>query len=119
MSHVVVLVVIEPELCSAVLDAWEELGVPGVTIFPSSGLSHYRKMALREDLPLMPSLYDLMNEEMQHRTLVSVVETQEMIDKMAAAAENVLGCVDAPDTGFMFVVPAVKVFGSKDKSKKQ
>jgi nitrogen regulatory protein P-II 1 len=117
MSHLVVLIVVDVEQCPAVLDAWERIGVPGVTILASSGLGQIRQAGLREDFPLMPNLHDLLSEEFQHRTIFSVVETQEMIDEMISAAEEVLGCLDDPDTGFMFVIPASRVYGRKNKDK--
>lgn len=117
MSNLVVLIVIDAEQGSAILEAWDNLGVPDVTILPSTGLGKVKHAGLRDDFPLMPTLNDLLNEEMQHRTLISVVETDEMIDQMAQAAEDILGCLDNPETGFMFVVPATRVFGGKDRKK--
>ena len=48
MSYMVVLVVDDVEQCPAVLDAWEEIGVSGVTILASTGLGRVRKAGLRE-----------------------------------------------------------------------
>jgi nitrogen regulatory protein PII len=112
MSYMVVLVVDDIEQCPAVLDAWEEVGVSGVTILASTGLGRIRKAGLRDDLPLMPNLSDLLeNEEIQHRTLISVVDSQEIVDQMLSAVEKVIGDLDNPNTGFMFVVPVSQVFG--------
>jgi len=112
MNTMVVLIVDEIEQCPAVLDAWEEAGVTGVTILASTGLGRVRKAGLRDDMPMMPSLRDLFaNEEVQHRTLLSVVDSQEMVDKMVAAVEKIIGSLDDPHTGFMFVVPVGQVYG--------
>ena len=112
MSYLVVLVVDDIEKCPAVLDAWEAAGAPGVTILSSTGLGHIRKAGLRDDVPLMPNLLDLFEqEEIQHRTLFSVVETQVMVDKMIAAVEQAIGDLDDPHTGFMFVLPVSQVWG--------
>jgi nitrogen regulatory protein PII len=112
MSFLVVLVVDEPENCPPILEAWEEIGVLGVTIFESTGLGRMRRAGLRDDLPLMPSLSDLFqNEEVHHRTLFSVVETQEEVDKMVAVVREVIGDLDDPYTGFLFVVPVLQVHG--------
>ena len=75
----ILFVLHDAEKCDAVLDAWEEAGVLGVTILASTGLGHIRKAGLRDDMPLLPNLQDLFEkEEVQHRTLFSVVESQEM-----------------------------------------
>lgn len=112
MSYMVVLVVDDVEQCPAVLDAWEEIGVSGVTILASTGLGRVRKAGLRDDMPLLPNLHDLFEqEEVQHRTLFSVVEHQEMVDKMAAVIAEIIGDLDDPHTGFMFVVPVTQVYG--------
>lgn len=112
MNFMVVLVVDDIEQCPAVLDAWEETGVSGVTILASTGLGRVRQAGLRDDMPMMPSLHDLfIKEEVQHRTLLSVVDSQELVDKMVAAAQNIIGNLDDAHTGFMFVVPVSQVYG--------
>jgi nitrogen regulatory protein P-II 1 len=122
MSYMVVLVVNDVEQCPPILDAWEEAGVLGVTILASSGLGHIRKAALRDDVSLLPNLEDLFNqEEVQHRTLFSVVETQETVDKMVAIVDQIIGDLDNPNTGFLFVLPVLQAHGfgrhRKDRSK--
>jgi nitrogen regulatory protein PII len=108
----VVLIVDDVEQCPDVLDAWEKAGVSGVTILMSTGLGRVRQAGLRDDIPLMPNLMDLFaQEEVQNRTLLSVVESQDMVDKMAAAAKEVLGDLEEPHTGFMFVIPVGQVYG--------
>jgi nitrogen regulatory protein PII len=112
MNYMVVLIVDDIEYCPAVLDAWEEAGVLGATILASTGLGRIRQAGLRDDMPLLPNLQDLfVREEVQHRTLFSVVDSQEMVDKMAAAVQQVIGDLDDPHTGFMFVLPVSQVYG--------
>jgi nitrogen regulatory protein PII len=112
MSYLVVLIVDNMDQGPEVLHAWEQAGVLGVTILESTGLGRVRRAGLRDDLPLMPSLSDLFqNEEIHNRTLFSVVETQERVDKMVAAAQQVIGNLDDPHTGFLFVVPVLEVHG--------
>jgi nitrogen regulatory protein P-II 1 len=112
MSYLVVLVADNPENCPAVLDAWQGLGVTGVTILESTGMGRMRHAALREDLPLMPSLSDFFEvREVSHRTMFSVVESEELADRMAQAAQQVIGDLDSPHTGFLFVVPVLKAYG--------
>jgi nitrogen regulatory protein PII len=110
--YLVVLIIDDVENCPAVLDAWEEAGIPGVTILNSTGLGRVRRAGLRDDLPLMPSLSDLFqSDEIKHRTLLSVVDDETMVDRMITIAEEVIGDLDEPHTGFLFVVPVLKVHG--------
>ena len=112
MSYLVVLIVNDIDDCPEILDAWEEAGVLGITIFASTGLGHVRQAGLRDDLPLMPSLEDLFSdEEAQNRTLMSVVDSQEMVDKMVAITQQILGNLENPHTGFLFVLPVIQAFG--------
>jgi len=112
MSFLVVLIVDDPADCTCILDAWEEIGVKGVTILESSGIGRVRKASLRDDLPLMPSLQDILaTREVPHRTLFSVVEDQETVDRMVAAAKDQIGSLDAPHTGFLFVMPVLEAYG--------
>jgi nitrogen regulatory protein P-II 1 len=112
MDYLVVLVVDDIDDCPAVLDAWETAGVLGVTVLSSTGLGRIRRAGLRDDIPLMPSLHDLLEcEEVNHRTLLSVVDSQELVDKMVAAAQQVIGNLEDPHTGFLFVVPVIQAYG--------
>jgi nitrogen regulatory protein PII len=112
MTHLVVLIVDDPENCGEVLEAWEAIGVTGVTILESSGLGRLRKVGLRDDLPLMPSIKELFeSEEVRHRTLLSVVDDDSKVDKMIAEAQRIIGDLDEADTGFLFVVPVIRAYG--------
>ena len=112
MNYLVVLIVDDIDDCPAILDAWEAAGVLGITILASTGLGHMRRAGLRDDMPLMPSLQDLFeSEEVHHRTLLSVVDSQELVDKMVAIAQQVIDNLEEPHTGFLFVVPVIQAYG--------
>jgi hypothetical protein len=88
------------------------LGASGVTILESTGIGRVRQAGMRDDLPLMPSLRDLFeSQEERHRTLFSVVSSQEMVDKMVATSQEVIGDLDDPHTGFLFVTPVLQAYG--------
>jgi len=111
-NFLVVLIVDDVEDCPAILDEWESLGVSGVTILESTGLGRMRKAALGDDIPLMPGLRDFLEaREEPHRTLLSVVDGQEKVDQMVAVAQRVIGDLDHPHTGFLFVIPVLQAYG--------
>ena len=117
MYSMVIFILDDVNYCHDVLNAWEDVGVFGVTMLDSSGLGRVRN-AVRDDIPLMPSLSDIFKKsETQHRTLFSVVEGEEQIDKIVAATESVVGSLDEPNTGFLFTLPVGRVYGrSKRKA---
>ena len=112
MAFLVVLVLDDPDLSYTLLDAWEEAGVRGVTILESSGIGRVRRAALRDDMPLMPSLRNIMRgEEEHHRTFFSVVDSEEQVEALAEAAQRVVGDFSQPNTGVIFAVPIAHVHG--------
>jgi nitrogen regulatory protein P-II 1 len=115
----ILFVLHDPDQITAVLSAWEECGVSGVTILPSTGLGRFRnKVALQDDFPLIPSLNDLLqHEEAMNRTLFSVVDSQAMVDRVVNATQSVTGDLDLPNTGILLVLPVVQAYGLHRKNK--
>ena len=112
MHHMVLLVLDDVDHCSPVLDAWEKAGVPGVTILESTGLGRVRKSGIRDDLPLLPSIADLLKtREERHRTLFTVVDSEEMVDRLVKITQEITGGLDAPNRGVLFVLPVSRVVG--------
>ncbi len=112
MYHMILLVLDDINQCTTILEAWEAQGVGGVTILESTGLGRVRKMSIRDDIPLMPSLSRLLQtREERHRTLFTVVETEEMVDKVIKATESILGNMEEPHNGIIFVLPVSRVIG--------
>ena len=52
-----------------------------------------------------------MNTETQHRTLFTVVKSESQIEAVVKASKSVVGDLEQPDTGFLFVVPVSQVYG--------
>ena len=100
-----------------VLVAWEEAGVRGITILPSTGLARMRQAALREDMPLFPSLEDMFEgQENLNRTLFTVIDSDNMVERVVAATEGVIGPLTNPNTGILIVLPVARVYGLQKKS---
>ena len=114
MSYLVVFVVDDPDQCNDVLHAWDDAGAKGITILESTGMGRVRREGIRDDIPLMPSLSDILrSSETHHRTLFSVVENETIADKLLQAAESVVGSLENPNTGLLFIVPIYKVYGMR------
>ncbi|MBK8985466.1 MAG: P-II family nitrogen regulator [Chloroflexi bacterium] len=118
MYQMVMLVIDDVNVCSAVLDAWETAGAPGITILDSTGIGRVRKAGLRDDMPLLPSIANLMRaREEHHRTLFTVVDKEELVDKLIEIAERIIGDLSQPNKGILFVMPVSRVVGLRNKIK--
>ena len=112
MNYLVLLIVDDLNLCPSVLDAWDAAKVPGITILESTGMGRIREDAIRDDIPMMPSLSDVFrSREYHHRTIFSVVEGEEMVDRLIEITQEILGDLNKPDTGVLFVLPVSRVIG--------
>ncbi len=112
----VIFVLDDVNYCHDVLNAWEDIGIVGVTMLDSSGLGRIRNAGARDDIPLMPSLSDLFKKsETQHRTLFTVVKGEEKIEAIVKATESVVGSLDEPNTGFLFAMPVSHVYGQSKR----
>ena len=111
--YMILFVLHDPDRLKQILNAWNEAGVSGVTILPSTGLKRLQENSIfRDDLPLIPSLEDLMeHEETLNRTLFTIVPSDEMVDKVVAATEGIVGNLDLPNTGILAVLPLARVYG--------
>jgi hypothetical protein len=116
MAQLVVFVLDNLEQCTPVLDAWEAAGAPGVTILESTGLRRLRGV-VRDDLPLFPSLRDLLGgEESRHRTLFTVVGDEAAAERILATTQQIIGDFDQPHSGLLFVVPVGRVLGLEKRN---
>jgi nitrogen regulatory protein PII len=113
MNYMILFVLHDADWMDEILTAWEEAGVSGITILPSSGLARLRqKGALRENLPLIPSLEDLIEHtENTNRTLLTIVDGDELVDRVVSATQQVLGDLNNPNTGILAVIPVARVYG--------
>ncbi len=118
MHQMILLVLDDVNNCFPVLDAWEAAGVSGVTILDSTGLGRVRaSSSFRDDFPLMPSIFNLMkSREERHRTIFTVVESDEMVDKLIQITEKITGSLDAPNVGVLFVLPVTRAVGLQRKN---
>jgi len=112
MHYMVIFVINNPDQCGGILEAWEAAGITGITILESSGMGRLRGYGVRDDLPLMPSLHDMLrSKEIRHRTIFSVVDSEEKIDAIVEATYGVVGDLNQDNTGFLFVLPVSRVYG--------
>jgi nitrogen regulatory protein PII len=117
----VMLILDNPDYCQRILDAWDDAGVYGVTIFPSTGLGRVRRhKGLQEDTPLMPSLEAFFQlEESQHRTLMTIVPNQDIVDSIVKHTQKIIGDLNQPHNGILVVLPVAQAYGLQPRSSKK
>lgn len=91
----------DPELLDEVLDAWQAVGVSGVTIIESSGLYRHQRqkpVGARYAFGLARSATRL---DAGHYTLWVIVPDETTVRACLAAAEGIVGDLAEPDTGVL------------------
>ena len=112
MAFLIIYVLDNTGQMPAILEAWEQAGAPGITIMESTGVERLRRARLREDLPLMPSLADmLVDENVYHKTLLTVIEDEATLDRVVDATRQIVGDFSQHHTGILCVLPLLRVYG--------
>ncbi len=106
------LVLDNPALLNDVLEAWSEVGVRGITIFESTGVHRVRSRASQQDAPFMLGFSRLLRtDQVGHTTLFAVVPDMEIVERLVAATEQIVGDLSQPNTGVLFAVPVAAAWG--------
>ena len=108
----ILFVLHDAEKCDPLLSAWEGVGVRGATVMHSTGLGRMRGNGWMDDMPLFPSLEDFTeHEEYFNRTIFTVVDSEASVDRLVEATERAVGDLTQPETGFLVVLPVLRVYG--------
>jgi nitrogen regulatory protein P-II 1 len=113
MPNLIGLVIHDLDKVDEVLHEWLEVGISGLTLLDTSGLSHHvRRAGLRDDLPVFPSVRRMFEStETQNRLLFTIVADDFDLDELIRRTEKVTGSLDSPGTGILFVMPVTRVGG--------
>ena len=113
MYYFVLHVLHDQDRLEALLAAWKDAGVKGITVLQSIGMCKLQEqVGLRDDLPLLPTLNSLFETgETLNRTLITVIEGDELLEKVIAQTELIVGDLDQPGTGILVVLPVIKALG--------
>ncbi len=106
--ELLVCVVNRDEKLEEVLSGFLELGVTGATVIHSEGMGR----VLSQEVPVFAGLQTLMSRSRpQNTTILSVIESTEVLEQAIALVQRVCGDFDEPSTGIVFTVPLNRVIG--------
>lgn len=114
----VVLITVQIEAGLDIAQAWQDANAPGVTVIRSHGLHSLQEelKSGRVELPRMVvsmgSAMAAILDSVEERGILffSVVE-DELVDALITAANSVLGDLNEPNNGILFVVPIERTVG--------
>lgn len=121
MAKFILLVTPQIERAHEIGEAWDAAGVSGVTYIESHGLytlsQANRKMSV---LPGMSSLMEILRSNDENNvTIFTVVNDDGLVEKVIAATENLVGDLERPDNGVLFVVDVERTIGLRRLEKSE
>ncbi len=99
--QMVMFVLDNPEHLEAILDAWQTVGVTGVTIIESSGLHRVRQKRPLGARYVFGAINKTSRIKMEHYTLFAIVPDETTVRACLEAAEKIVGDLDGPNTGVL------------------
>ncbi len=109
MLVVLVVILHDIDRLPDLLKAWKEIGVPGVTLLQSIGGFQAEAWVKRTGLGGLLSLFE--HSKSQQRTLISLIDDQEMLGRAISEADRVVKGFDRPHSGILFTIPAGQALG--------
>ncbi len=111
MHSAVVLVLHDLGLLDDIIKAWREAGAPAITILDSVGTREIEEHGRLDDLPLMPSIKDLIQADDAPRKTMFAICENDNVDSIIQATEATLGDLTEKDKGILMVIELAKVVG--------
>jgi nitrogen regulatory protein PII len=108
--YMILFVLDNPQFLDEVLDAWDEIGVSGVTIIDSTGINR-RRQALQVGTPFMAGINRILSGDLEtHNTLFTIVQNETIVHECIVAAEKIVGDLNQPNSGVLaaWEIPIVK-----------
>ena len=111
--HMLMFVLDNPEHLDDVLEAWDNVGVSGVTIIESTGIA--RRQAKLAGATFMAGLNRLVYSDHEgHFTLFTIVKGEAVVRECIRAAEKIVGNLATEESGVMAAWPLSIVKGVPD-----
>jgi len=109
MAQLLVVILNDSDHLPALLDAWQDIGIPGATILDSTGAHQAKSWLHRFGLSAVSGL--LSASEVKNKTLFAVIDDDDLLEKAIVATEEIIGDFSLPYKGLLFVVPITQARG--------
>jgi CBS domain-containing protein len=109
MTHILQIILDDIDYLPELLQVWREIGVSGTTIMKSVGGYRTSTWLSKVGLGAIDKIFD--NKEIQRRTLIAIIEEDELLEQAIAEAERVVGGFDRPNSGVLMVLPVTMTKG--------
>jgi nitrogen regulatory protein PII len=104
-----ILILNKVEKLEEVLEGFIEIGISGATVIDSVGMGHI----ISEEVPIFAGLRFMFAGAKPHnKTILSVIK-REKEEPVIRLLEKILGDLDKPGTGILFMIPVDRVEGLK------
>jgi hypothetical protein len=108
--YLLMMVLDDSNQLAAVLNAWRDVGVPGITIVESTGIN--RILPRHTAQPMFAGFSQIFaGGSVGHHTIFAIIDSLSLAEDAARASEEILGDLTKPHTGIIFVVPVEKAWG--------
>ena len=106
--ELLIAVINEVDRIDEILAGFLEIGVTGATVIESEGMGR----VLSQEIPIFAGLQTLISRSRpQNRTIFSVIDDPETMDRALQIIQEVCGHFDDPATGIAMTLPVNRVVG--------
>jgi CBS domain-containing protein len=110
MPQCLIVILHKTDKLAELLDTWQAIGVPGVTMF--EGVGGFRANQRLKKGGFRSSWGHLFKfDELHSKTLIAVIDGDDLLERAIAEAERLVGDFDDPNTGLLFTLQVNKVIG--------
>lgn len=112
--NVLFIVLNEPDHLEDLLEKFIEIGVKGATILDSQGMGFAMNHSGHGNEPFFGKIRSIIdNSRPYNKTIFTVIEDEETLEKAISVAKEVFGDVYKPGLGMMFTMPVNHIYGMK------
>ncbi len=118
MPKLVILVTTDTPNSLRIAETWQNVGASGVSIIDTHGVRGLQRQKGQRapELSLATSMASILNQLRETNVLLFSVVSDDLVDKLISAAQNIVGDLTNPETGVLFVIDVEKVI-STDQNK--
>lgn len=109
--QVLFIVLNEVDYLNDILEGFVNIGVSGATVLDSQGMASLIVSSSNQNIPIFGYLKSILDDSLPYnKTIFTVLENDELVEKAVAVVQEVLEDVDSNNKGFMFTIPIGKTY---------